>query len=120
MLFATWARAPGHPLYAAEGMPATPAQMTARVSAHYAEMAEAIGARVAGVGDAFLSVAARPGAAALHAGDGYHASAEGARLAASILAAAILGRPVAPLPERAWRDPGAPPAVQPVRSIVAR
>ncbi|MBK0399257.1 SGNH/GDSL hydrolase family protein [Limibaculum sp. M0105] len=96
ILFATWPRAPGHALYGKPGMPAGPAAMNARVRAHYAALGETLGARVAGIGDAFLVVAARDGEAALYAADGYHASAEGARLAASILAAAILAPPRLP------------------------
>lgn len=117
VLFATWPRAAGHALYAEAGMPSGPAQMNARVAAHYAAMAVELGARVAGVGDAFLAIAARQPGLALHAADGYHASAEGARLAASILAAAILGRPLAPSADRAGLNQ--PPA-QPVRSMVLR
>lgn len=103
VLFATWPRAPGHALYGKPGMPAGPGAMNALVRAHYAALGEAMGARVAGVGDAFLAVAAR--GAGLYAPDSYHASAEGARLAASILVAAILAPPRLPLaPERAGRE----------------
>ncbi|MCL5778191.1 hypothetical protein M1105_14500 [Limibaculum sp. FT325] len=117
VLFATWPRAPGHALYAEPGMPDTPARMNARVAAHYAGLAEALGARVAGVGDAFLAVGARASGPGLHATDGYHASPEGARLAASVLAAAILAPPLVPRAERAALSPA--PA-QPARSIAAR
>jgi hypothetical protein len=114
VLVATWPRARDHALYARDGMPETPEAMNRLTASHYATAARAVSGRVAGVGHAFLAIdAARPDAG-LHAADGYHASAEGARLAASVIAAAILraAEPAA--------DPDRAEAPQPAGAIAAR
>lgn len=83
VLFATWPRAPGHPLYAQAGGPNGSTEMNAVVERHYDSLARSLGGVLAPVGAAFV------GRSELYRADGYHASERGAEVAAAILAAAI-------------------------------
>lgn len=93
VLFETWARAPGHGLYAREAAPEGPMAMQEAVAAHYERLARETGGVVAPVGRRFTARAVAGDA--LFARDGHHASADGAALAARVLWQALaraLGR----------------------------
>ncbi len=95
VLAVPWARAPGHPLYrrpAAPGYaaPRSPAEMTRAAMAHFAPLAEETGAALAPIAPAFLSAMAE--GRSVHRADRYHASAEGARLAAAVIWRALSPR----------------------------
>lgn len=87
VLFQTWPRRHGHPLYTKPGMPTSPAEMLALVDAHYVAQAQALGATLAPVGRAWMRASAE--GIDVFAADGYHANAGGAWLAALILADAL-------------------------------
>ena len=83
----TWPRRAGHRLYSEPGMPASPEEMTAMIRDHYAEQAVRTGAKVAPVALAWQQAVAA--GHELHARDGYHANADGARLTALVLAVSL-------------------------------
>lgn len=93
VMFATWARIAGHPLYAQAEMPSGPSEMTRIVAEHYTRQAGVHGAGVALVGHAWqhaIGLGMR-----MHAPDGYHANVAGSFLAALVLAQ-TMGIDVAP------------------------
>ncbi|MEM7190444.1 MAG: hypothetical protein AAF439_12605 [Pseudomonadota bacterium] len=87
VLFETWPRRDGHPLYRRSGMPSGPADMTEMVHAHYRAQAEILDAAHAPVGLAWQEAGRR--GIDLHARDGYHANLRGAWTAALLLAQAL-------------------------------
>lgn len=97
VLFETWPRRAGHPIYARPGRPPSPESMAEIVHDHYSRQAHGLGAAIAPVGLAWL--VAETEDIALHAADGYHANLAGAWLAAMMLARALeLPRPYAAPP----------------------
>lgn len=101
ILYETWARRTGHPIYDATF--SDPAQMQAELRFHYRDAAEryipAFSAaarpsdvRVAPAGDAWEVQLAGGEPPVLHASDDYHASAAGAYLNALVIYSTIYGR----------------------------
>lgn len=94
LLYETWARAAGHPLYDEPWSGGDPAGMQAGLSAAYASAAEASGATVAVVGQAWeRSLAASP-EIVLHTADGSHPTVAGSYLAAAVFVGVIGEEPV--------------------------
>ena len=87
VLFETWPRRAGHPLYSRAGMPSGPREMAEIVHDHYARQARRLDAAHAPVGLAWVDAAAS--GIDLFARDGYHANASGAWLAAMMLAQSL-------------------------------
>ena len=87
VLFQTWPRRAGHPLYERPYAPSDPAAMTAMLHAHHVAQTRETGAYLAPVALAWAE-AARQGFD-LYSRDGYHASLPGAWLAAMMLASAL-------------------------------
>ena len=88
VLFQTWPRKSGHAFYketAATGFtpPRSQYEMMRRVASAYGNVARRYGGRVAPVGHCWLQVGDQM---ALYAGDGSHASKNGARLAVRVIA----------------------------------
>ncbi len=107
VLYETWARRAGHPLYGVAF--ASPAQMQAQLRRHYTDAAEHYIPRfatvapgesvgVAPVGDAWELQLGRNADLRLHAPDDYHASVAGQYLSAAVLFSTIFDRPAAGLP----------------------
>lgn len=93
VLFETWARIDGHPLYDEPWSGGDPAGMQAGLYAGYSNVAELTGGTLAPVGEAWaLSLAASP-QIVLHSGDGSHPSVEGTYLAAAVFFAVIVDEP---------------------------
>jgi len=109
VLYETWARPAGSPLYGGESTAKTfanPAEMTAELSTNYHKLADALEERepgrqvaVAPVGEAFAACLAQHPGITLHTQDLHHANREGIYLAALVLYATIfqdspLGAPI--------------------------
>ena len=87
VLFETWPRRSGHPLYDQPGMPSGPDEMANLTQAHYRTQAARLGAVIAPVASAWIAAGRR--GLDLYAHDGYHANLSGAWLAAMLLARAL-------------------------------
>ena len=107
VLFETWARRAGHPIY--DVAFSSPAQMQAQLRRHYTDAAERYVPRfatvspgeaveVARVGDAWELQLGRDADLRLHGPDNYHASAAGQYLSAAVLFSTIFERPAKGLP----------------------
>jgi hypothetical protein len=107
VLYETWARRAGHPIY--EAAFSSPAQMQAQLRQHYTDAAERYVPRfatvspgeaveVARVGDAWELQLGRDADLRLHGPDDYHASAAGQYLSAAVLFGTVFDRSARGLP----------------------
>ena len=107
VLYETWARRAGHPIY--DTAFSSPAQMQAQLRRHYTDAADRYVPRfatvspgepveVARVGDAWELQLGRDADLMLYAADDYHASAAGQYLSAAVLFGTIFDRPAKGLP----------------------
>ena len=87
VLFETWPRRDGHPLYSQRQTPGSPEEMAEIVNDHYLLLARETGAVPAPIGLAWLE--AETEGIDLFAQDGYHANLAGGWLAAMMLARAL-------------------------------
>ncbi len=92
ILYETWPRHPGAPLYREHAELRTPPQMASRVGEAYRALAVRHGARVAPVGRAFLTALTTRPELEIYKPDGAHPTWAGSYLAACVLFGAITGQ----------------------------